>query len=256
MASVADLMTRVLTTVTPTNNTDEAAGAMKRGGVRHLPVVDHDGRLVGVLSQADLSNRAQHQTVSDVMTPKPVTMAPETPASESVAAMLQHGIHSLPVVDARGALVGIITSTDVLIEAYEALRQSEVEPEEGSHAPTEIENTVLRAKLERVRNAHHADMRTIALIELRRFLTRHFEREEADGGLFSELVCRRPELGADVAELCEAHARILRELEELETANHELAAAGGSKPSPGAEKLLDAITEHERLEASLSNGAH
>ena len=52
-------------------------------------------------------------TVSDAMTPHPVTVDPETPLEEIATLMVKHNIHTLPVLD-RGWLVGIIGKEDIL----------------------------------------------------------------------------------------------------------------------------------------------
>lgn len=55
-------------------------------------------------------------TVREVMTPNPVTVTPETPVGQAAALMLERRINGLPVVDATGALVGIICQSDLIAE--------------------------------------------------------------------------------------------------------------------------------------------
>ena len=101
---------------------------MKRHAVRHLPVLD-GGRLVGLLSDRDLRNYTPSYcstldvyemhamisklTVDDAMTPRPVTVNPETPMAQAGAILLKKKIGSLPV-ELDGLVVGILTGTDVI----------------------------------------------------------------------------------------------------------------------------------------------
>jgi acetoin utilization protein AcuB len=91
-------------------------------GFRHLPVVDADGRLVGIVDRADLElfqstagspriTKRQHR-VDQAMTHDVVTVPPDCPLEEAAALMVEHKIGSLPVVEA-GKVVGIITETDI-----------------------------------------------------------------------------------------------------------------------------------------------
>lgn len=101
---------------------------MKRHCVRHLPVLS-GGRLVGVLSDRDLRNYTPSYcstldvyemhymiaklTVDDAMTPRPVTVTPETTMARAGELMIKKRIGSLPV-EKDGKVVGILTETDVI----------------------------------------------------------------------------------------------------------------------------------------------
>ncbi len=102
-----------------------------------LPVVDEDGVPVGIITQGDLVRRAdmplrlgllealKHETVDDfmtraqqmtaeqIMTQPLVTVADDRPVSDAVALMRKRGLKRLPVVDAQGKLVGVVTRLDV-----------------------------------------------------------------------------------------------------------------------------------------------
>jgi CBS domain-containing protein len=94
----------------------------------HLPVVRDDGTVVGVVSARDLLRQpkeesgfpASHVTVEEVMSYPPVTVAPDTPLPSAVTMMLDRKIGCLPVVD-HGALVGVLTTTDLLRNQLETL---------------------------------------------------------------------------------------------------------------------------------------
>jgi CBS domain-containing protein len=114
-ASARDVMTTSVVSVSPRDSVDEAARLLTFHDVSGLPVCD-GGRVVGVLSEADLIGKSG-STVGEVMTAPAVTIS-ESTSLEHVAEMLtQQRIRRLPVVDASGALVGIVSRHDVLLWA-------------------------------------------------------------------------------------------------------------------------------------------
>lgn len=104
---------------------------MQEHGIRHLPVVDKENRIQGIITDRDLRSAAPSDTasasnqelryrlrrmrVSDIMTPasKLVTVTPDTIVETAVKLMHDHKFGSLPVV-ADGKLVGLVTLTDIL----------------------------------------------------------------------------------------------------------------------------------------------
>lgn len=119
---VVDLMTTALLTIKASESVSEAHVEMELGVIRHLPVVDDRGKLVGVLSDRDLiAGSKRHRRVADLMTKDVITIRPEAPAYEAAALMLDHRISSVPVVDDHGTLVGLVTQTDYLDLARRAL---------------------------------------------------------------------------------------------------------------------------------------
>jgi CBS domain-containing protein len=121
---VRDLMTIPIVTIKDSEAIAEAHAEMEIGVLRHLPVVDDQGQLVGVLSDRDilgvLASR-RPQRVAEVMSRDVITIRPEANAHEAADLMLQHQISSVPVVDESGALVGIVTLTDYVGVARRAL---------------------------------------------------------------------------------------------------------------------------------------
>ncbi|HIE37993.1 MAG TPA: CBS domain-containing protein [Anaerolineales bacterium] len=103
----------------------------KSGGFRRLPVVDEEGRLVGIVTENDLRlflstapspgvMQRQHR-VEQVMRSPVITVAPDYPLEEAARLMIQHDIGGLPVVQEDGRLVGIITRSDIFAQFAEAL---------------------------------------------------------------------------------------------------------------------------------------
>lgn len=129
------VMTRDVVTVSPEDSWLSAVRKIKQHRVHALPVVDGDGRVVGVISESDLMareerldpgrgwtglprprdvRRAKAMTVRDAMSRRCVTVAPETPLGEAARAMHRRRVGRLPVVTADGRLVGILTRSDLL----------------------------------------------------------------------------------------------------------------------------------------------
>jgi len=126
---VADVMHRDLVTVPMTATVGEAIITLADAHVTGLPVVDRKGLLVGVLSTTDLLTSLAEQgregdivplldetTVSEIMTPRPKTVAPDVDVREAAQQMLYLGIHRL-FVESGGELAGIISQTDI-VQAY------------------------------------------------------------------------------------------------------------------------------------------
>ena len=132
---VRDRMTRAAATTHPEVPVTAAAELMRKRALRHLPVVDPRGRLVGIITDRDLrqaifmpalrdrvpevGERLQALTVSDIMTRTVVIVKPGARISEAARLMHERKIGALPVVE-RGRVVGIITETDILA-AFEEL---------------------------------------------------------------------------------------------------------------------------------------
>lgn len=130
MMTARELMTKEPIAIDPTATVSEAAELLQTLDVRHLPVVDDRGALVGMLSDRDLRSLtvpaySGGEYVGDVRTKPDAAVASlmsgnvlsiddEAKASEVVEIMLEHKVGAVPVVDADGMLVGIISYIDVL----------------------------------------------------------------------------------------------------------------------------------------------
>jgi CBS domain-containing membrane protein len=127
MLTVRDLMTTAVKTLGRNDQVSVADDLMRAGRIRHLPVLDEEGELCGVVSQRDLFRGALARAlgygelaqrkllatlaVKEVMTTDVVTATPEIAIAEAARLMLDRKIGCLPVVDGR-RLVGIITEAD------------------------------------------------------------------------------------------------------------------------------------------------
>lgn len=136
---VADIMTHHPVTIQPTATLKEAVRLMIQGGFRRLPVVDAEGRLIGIVTDRDirlatdspvvLHERSQHEyhmthvTVEACMTANPITVKPATPVAHAIRLMRDHRIGGLPVT-IGDELVGIVTETDILDAFLEILESA------------------------------------------------------------------------------------------------------------------------------------
>lgn len=133
---VASRMTRDPITVTNKTPIDEALKLMRDKRVRRLPVVDEKGKLVGIVAEKDIlyaspspaTSLSIHEihylvsklTVAEIMTKNVFTVTDDTPLEEAARVMADNRIGALPVLH-DGALVGIITETDIFKAFLELL---------------------------------------------------------------------------------------------------------------------------------------
>ena len=94
----------------------DAHRIMRQHRIGGIPVVADDGALVGIVTNRDLRfETASSRPISDVMTSRAlVTAPPKTTLDEAKSILQQHKIEKLPVVDASGKLVGLITYKDIM----------------------------------------------------------------------------------------------------------------------------------------------
>jgi IMP dehydrogenase len=102
-------------TLGPDRPLREAAALMKRFHISGVPIVDGQGRLVGIITNRDLQfERNLEQPVREVMTRERLVTAPVgTTLEEAERILARHRIEKLPVVDASGVLNGLITVKDI-----------------------------------------------------------------------------------------------------------------------------------------------
>jgi CBS domain-containing protein len=119
--TVEQIMTSDLFTVHPEDLVDLAASVMDWEHLRHVPVEDHEGHLVGLVTHRHLlrlvgegaKDDAKPVAVREIMRPDPVTVTPETSTLDAIEIMRSHKVGCLPVVR-DGRLVGIVTETDFI----------------------------------------------------------------------------------------------------------------------------------------------
>ncbi|MFJ8017752.1 CBS domain-containing protein [Streptomyces sp. NPDC096339] len=134
--TVADVMTTKVIAVTPSTGFKDIAAAMERWKVTALPVIEGEGRVVGVVSEADLlpkeefhehrpglieqmrrlgdTAKAGSTVAEQLMTTPAVTIRPDATLPRAARLMADRHVKRLPVVDADGTLTGIVSRADLL----------------------------------------------------------------------------------------------------------------------------------------------
>src|SRR5678816_694344 len=102
-------------TLGPDRPLREAAALMRRFRISGVPIVDGQGRLVGIITNRDLQfERNLEQPIRDVMTKERLVTVPVgTDLDEAERILAKHRIEKLPVVDNQGVLKGLITVKDI-----------------------------------------------------------------------------------------------------------------------------------------------
>jgi len=148
---IETIMRTEFASLRPEDRLDLADQVMKLGRVRHLPVLDGDGRVVGIVSNRDLLEASLTSVlsfesserrgflrsigVSEVMTADVETVGPLTPLVVAAGRLIRNKIGCLPVVREDGTMIGLVTETDLLIAAY--LPDSDPEASDAEADPDE-----------------------------------------------------------------------------------------------------------------------
>jgi CBS domain-containing protein len=159
-----DVMVSPVITVKPSTSVPEVAETLVKQRISGVPVVDDQGRLVGIVSEGDLLHRAETRTerrhswwltaligdralaseyikahshkVGDVMTKQVITATPDTPLREIAALLEKNSIKRVPIVE-NGRIVGIVSRAN-LVQAMASNRK-------GLEAP--VSDTAIREKI-------------------------------------------------------------------------------------------------------------
>ena len=142
---VSEIMRRDVVTVTAQEKLDLTQDIMNLGRVRHLPVVDDDQHVIGIISHRDLLAAAMTKVldfdpqsrrtflrsieVGEVMAVNVETVTADTPLCEAARILVQRKIGCVPVVADDGELLGLVTETDLLAAAF--LDKEDREEERG-----------------------------------------------------------------------------------------------------------------------------
>jgi len=126
---IANWMTKDVVTLASDRSMMKASKLMKDKSVSCMPIVDEDGKLVGIVSDRDIKDASPSKAttldmhelyyllsdikIKDIMTKKVTTIRPTETVEKAAVLMLEGHFGSLPVVEEDGTVVGIITDTDV-----------------------------------------------------------------------------------------------------------------------------------------------
>ncbi|KUG19643.1 hypothetical protein ASZ90_010635 [hydrocarbon metagenome] len=119
---VRDIMAKDVVCVEIPGNRDDVLRILKRTGISGVPVLK-EGELVGIITRKDLLRKSDETQLGLLMTPDPVTIAPDAPIPEASRLMVKHGVRRLPVVE-EGCMIGIVSVAD-LISAIAQMRITE-----------------------------------------------------------------------------------------------------------------------------------
>ncbi|MEJ2032939.1 MAG: CBS domain-containing protein [Deltaproteobacteria bacterium] len=145
MLTAKDVMTREVITVTPEMPVEKLANLLWENRISGAPVIDESGRLVAVATESDLIDQTKKihiptvaaildsviilenphkldeeirkmagSRVKDIATQKLITVTEETPLDEIASIMARKRVHTLPVLDTEGKLVGVIGKSDII----------------------------------------------------------------------------------------------------------------------------------------------
>jgi CBS domain-containing protein len=127
MTTAADVMTEAPVTITETSSVGKAARLLDQLAIRHLPVVDAAGELIGMLSDRDLrgalaaadedlapSVPPASARVADVMTRDVIVADVDDELVAVAQIMIDARVGAVPIVDSAGRLVGIVSYVDIL----------------------------------------------------------------------------------------------------------------------------------------------
>lgn len=112
---VRSVMTPILT-ISPETTIEQASKIMIQKGINHLPVVNENEELIGIVTSWDVAKAVatgRIGKVADIMTKKVITTFPDEPVEVAARKLEKHGISALPVVDARKHVLGLVTSEDL-----------------------------------------------------------------------------------------------------------------------------------------------
>ena len=128
---VSRSMTQKVITTGPEANVFDAYEKMSQNRIRHLPVIDADGRLIGIVTDRDIrsalpysmikdpartaeTEKVKDLKVMDIMTTDPKTIGPHHTIQDALVLIQELRVGALPVVDKEGKLKGILSVRDLL----------------------------------------------------------------------------------------------------------------------------------------------
>ena len=122
MQTVGAMMSEQVVTARPADTVVDLRRRMQEHDISAIPVLGDDGKLTGVVTSSDLvAAPVPDHHVESIMTHTVVTVAPATDVGAAAALMRARRIHHLPVIDDDDALVGIVSSWDLLDDLVETV---------------------------------------------------------------------------------------------------------------------------------------
>lgn len=125
---IKNFMTQNPVILSPEEDIKVAFNLLSDKHVRQAPVLE-DGALIGIVTDRDLRMaivqdlKTPNLTVSNVMTPNPKTVSEDEPLQSAANIIAENKFNALPVVSPDGRLVGIITTTDILLGLLNTIKE-------------------------------------------------------------------------------------------------------------------------------------
>ena len=112
---VRDVMSHMVAKIRENTSIEEAAKSMIRDKITHIPVVNMDDKLIGIVTAWDISKAValKYDKLEDIMTKDVIMTLPDDSIESSAQKMRKYNISSLPVVDDTGRVIGIITTDHI-----------------------------------------------------------------------------------------------------------------------------------------------
>lgn len=124
-------MQKTVVTIIGDTGIIESRDIMSKHGIRHLPVVDENGKLTGIVTDRDIRSampsilsvecdiekereRLRSVKAKDIMTKNPITISPTSTLQDALLVMESHRVGAFPVVDDKGILKGILSIRDLM----------------------------------------------------------------------------------------------------------------------------------------------
>ena len=145
MFSISEIMTAEVYTLKPDDSLEDARCLMTVKGIRHIPIVDSDEKLLGVVTQRDVlsaadstllsdpataDNKESYIALSEIMTSNILTVDKDASMRGTAMQLQKHKIGCLPVVH-KGKLLGLVTYSDFVAVSINLIEQLEMTESEG-----------------------------------------------------------------------------------------------------------------------------
>jgi CBS domain-containing protein len=110
-----DIMTRNVYTTSAEASVQEVAQLLSRKNISGVPVLDKDGKMIGIVTEADIIGKVDREGLraADIMSPEIIAVDEETRVGEIAMLLTEHRIKRVPVVQ-HGKLVGIVCRADIV----------------------------------------------------------------------------------------------------------------------------------------------
>ena len=122
-------MENVVTCFYAEESGESLAAAMYEGGFGSVPIIAKDGKVIGIVSEVDLlkvllvGEDLAKVTADEIMTKNPVTVTAETLALDIIRVLYDKHLIRVPVVDAKGQLIGVVARRDILEGYFKATKR-------------------------------------------------------------------------------------------------------------------------------------